>query len=271
LTIAAFQLAAAVVAVTLLTLSDHGAWAQTTRTIKIVVPNPPGGVGDFVARLLVEQIGRTHGPAMVIENRPGAGSVIGTEVVSHAAPDGNTVLITSTDLLAPHIQKSNYDPLNSLEPICYLVTLPELIAVNSTSSYATLADLLNAARAKPGELTLASTGPETVLQLGFEMLKRAAKVDMTFVPYSGGAPLVNALLGRACDVGVTLLLDIGRAVEGRQAARARYDRTDADRPAAGRANRCRIRLRELRDRLLDRTVRSGENTEGDGLKTRRLV
>ena len=188
-------LAAALAAVTLVTLSGHGASSQTTRTIKIIVPNPPGGVGDFLARLLVEQISRTHGPAMVVENRAGAGSVIGTEVVSHAAPDGNTVLITSTDLLAPHIQKSNYDPLSSLEPICYLVTVPEVIAVNSASPYVTLADLLNAARAKPGELTLASTGPETVLQLGFEMLKRAAKVDMTFVPYSGGAPMVNALLG----------------------------------------------------------------------------
>jgi tripartite-type tricarboxylate transporter receptor subunit TctC len=77
-----------------------------------------------------------------------------------------------------------------------------LIAVNGASPYATLADLLNVARAKPGELTLASTGPESVLQLGFEMLKRVAKVDMTFVPYSGGAPVVNALLGEHVTSGL---------------------------------------------------------------------
>ena len=88
-----------------------------------------------------------------------------------------------------------YDPLTSFEPICHLVSFPVVIVVNSTSSYRTLADLLNAARAKPGELTLASIGPASTVQIAFEALKRAANVDMTFVPYAGIAPAVNALLG----------------------------------------------------------------------------
>jgi tripartite-type tricarboxylate transporter receptor subunit TctC len=189
-------LSAAVMAAGLLTVSGHGGWSQTPKTIKIVVPFAPGGGADTLARLLAEQIGRSQGPTMLIENRAGAGTLIGTEAVSRAAPDGNTLLINTSDfMIRPHIRKVNFDPLTSFEPICYLVSVPLVIAVNSASPFETLADLLSAARAKPGYFTLAATGPETVTQIGVEMLKRAAKVDMIFVPYSGGGPLVNALLG----------------------------------------------------------------------------
>ena len=190
--------AAVAAALTLLsvTLLYNGAWSQTTRTVKIVVPYAPGGVDDILARLLAEQVGRAGGPTMVIENRPGAGGVIGTEIVARAAPDGNTLLVVSTPFaIDPLLRKVNYDPLTSFEPICYLVNAPTVIVVNSASPYRTLADLLNAARAKPGELTLASIGPGSTFHLGFEMLKRAAKVDMTFVPYPGNAPALNAVLG----------------------------------------------------------------------------
>src|SRR5262249_6405726 len=83
----------------------------------------------------------------------------------------------------------------SFEPVCYLVSSPGVFVVNSASPYRTLADLLDAARAKPGALTLASVGPGTAQHIGFEMLKRAANVDLTYVPYAGGAPAINALLG----------------------------------------------------------------------------
>jgi tripartite-type tricarboxylate transporter receptor subunit TctC len=98
-------------------------------------------------------------------------------------------------LIGPQVKKVSYDPLTSFEPICYLVSSPGVIVVNSSSPYRTLPDLLNAARAKPGELTFASVGPATAQHVGFERLKRAANVNMTYVPYSGGAPAINALLG----------------------------------------------------------------------------
>ena len=177
--------------------SGHGAWAQAARTIKIVVPFAAGGGADILARLLAEQIGRLQGLTIVVENRPGAGTAIGTEAVARANPDGNTVLIMNNSLVInPHLRKLNYHPLTSFESICSLVQSPQVIVVNSASPYRTLADLLDAARAKPGELTLASIGPASTLHIAFEMLKLAANVNMIFVPYSGTAPSINALLGQ---------------------------------------------------------------------------
>jgi tripartite-type tricarboxylate transporter receptor subunit TctC len=194
--LAAAVAAVVVLTVILVTLPSYGARSQTARTIKIVVPVQPGGSIDILARLLGQQIGRPPGPTVVVENRTGAGTIIGTEAVSRAAPDGNTLLINTTNLIiSPHLRKVNYDPLTSFEPICDLTHAPTFIVVNSASPYRTLADLLNAARAKPGGLTLAGSGPATTIHIAFEMLKRAANVNMTFIPYPGTAPAVSALLG----------------------------------------------------------------------------
>ncbi len=190
------QFAAAVVTITLAGLSGNDAWSQATRTIKVVVPYPPGGGNDVLARVLADQVSRAQGPTIVIENRPGAATTIGSEAVARAAPDGNTVMITSSDLIiSAHLRKLNYHPLTSFEPICDLVTSELVIAVNSASPYRTLADLLSAARARPGELTLASNGPATATHIAFAMLKRAANIEMTYVPFPGTAPTLTALLG----------------------------------------------------------------------------
>ncbi len=177
--------------------TDHSARAQIARTIRIVVPYAPGGAADIVARLVADQAGRSGGPTMVVENRPGAGGAVGTETVARATPDGTTVLVVSTPfLIDPLLRKLNYDPLHSFAPICNLVSAPTLIVVNSASPYRTLAELLDDARRRPGQITMASIGPASSFQLGFEMLKRAAKVDMIFVPYPGNGPALNAVLGQ---------------------------------------------------------------------------
>lgn len=168
-----------------------------TRTIKVVTPVPPGGTTDILARLLADLIGRRPGLGVIVENRPGAGTVIGSEMVARAAPDGNTVLINTTGILiTPYLQKAGYDPLTSFEPVCQLVSSPTVFLVNSASPYRTLDDLISAARAKPGEVSLGSIGPASPYQLGLETLKRAAKVDITYVPFAGSAPAMNALLGQ---------------------------------------------------------------------------
>lgn len=176
--------------------ADHRAAAQIARTIRIVVPYAPGGTADIVARLMADQAGRAGGPAMIVENRPGAGGAVGTETVARATPDGATLLVVSTPfLIDPLLRKLSYDPLHSFAPICNLVNAPTVIVVNSASPYHTVAEMLDDARVKPGQITMASIGPGSSFQLGFEMLKRAAKVDMTFVPYPGNAPALNAVLG----------------------------------------------------------------------------
>ena len=174
---------------------DHSAWSQA-RTIRIVAPSAPAGVNDILSRLLGDELTRARGVTTVVENRPGAGEVIGTESVARAPADGNTVLFAANPfVINPSLRKVNYDPLGSFEPICLLVTAPTLIVVNATSPYRTLAEYLDGARAKPGTVTLGSIGPGSPFHLGFEQLKQQAKVDMTFVPYPGNAAAVNALLG----------------------------------------------------------------------------
>ena len=180
----------------LIMASMSGASSEGARTVKLVVPVPPGGAGDILARQLGEQIAHAQGASVVTENRGGAATILGTESVARAAPDGNTLLLTAPYLLInPQLRKVNYDPLRSFEPICYLVRSPGVFVVNSASPYRTLRELIEAARAQPGELTFASVGPGTAHHLGFEMLKRAAGVDITYVPYTGGGPAINALLG----------------------------------------------------------------------------
>jgi tripartite-type tricarboxylate transporter receptor subunit TctC len=140
-----------------LVLTTHSASPQA-RTIKLINPFPPGGTADVIARIVTEQIGRVRGATFVIENRPGAGTVIGTEAVARAAPDGNTLLINSTSfVINPHIRQLSFDPLASFAPICNLTQSPQLLFVNNDSPYRTMGEMIAAARVKPGELTLAST------------------------------------------------------------------------------------------------------------------
>jgi tripartite-type tricarboxylate transporter receptor subunit TctC len=173
------------------------AWAQGPRTIRLMTPFAPGGGTDILARLAAEYIGRTQGVTIVIENRPGGGTVIATEAMSRAAPDGNNALIVGNSfVINPNLKKLNYDPLTSFEPICLLTRSPNIVVVHSASPYRSLGDLVDAARAKPGQVTAGVNGPATSQQIGFEMFKRAAGVDLAYIPFQGGAPAVNALLGQ---------------------------------------------------------------------------
>src|SRR5262249_23617739 len=132
-----------------LALSGYSGSAQSNRKIKIVVGVPPGGAVDTLARLLAEEISRAQALSVVVENRPGAVNIIATDAVSRATPDGNTLLLTTPAfVLNSHLRKLNYDPFTSFESICYLARTPTVIAVNSSSPYRTLPDLVNIARAK---------------------------------------------------------------------------------------------------------------------------
>ena len=198
-----------------LALLGHNAWSQSGRTIKLIVPVPAGASTDFVARLMADQVSQTHGVTVVIENRAGAGGMIGTEAAARAAPDGNTLLITgNTYLLDAQTRKANYHPVTSFEPICYLAMSPAVLVVNSASPYRTFAELLDAARAKPGELSMASIGPGSTFQMAFAMFTAAAGVKMTFVPYAGSAPAANAVLGQHVTSGFAGYAVVSEQIKG---------------------------------------------------------
>jgi len=191
--------AAILVALTALVPIGGGAWAQTPGTIRIIVPYPPGGGIDVVGRLFAQQISAAQGVTMVVEDRPGASTIIGTDFVSRAAPDGNTLLLVANSfVVAPHLRKVNYDAVKSFAPICNLVATPSILAVNKASPFRTLGDLVAAARAQPNRLTIASSSG-AALQVTYEMLRQQAHFTMTFVSYPGTPPAVTALLGGHVD------------------------------------------------------------------------
>jgi tripartite-type tricarboxylate transporter receptor subunit TctC len=172
---------------------SHDASAQT---LKIVVPYTPGSGPDILSRLMGEEIGRDKGPTVVVENHPGAGTVIGTEQVARATPDGNTVLLVANSfVINPALKRGNYEVAKNFEPVCYLAATPMVLVVQGSSPYKTLADLIAAARAKPGGLAFASGGPASSLHIAIEVLKREAKLDINYVPFGGTAPAINTLMG----------------------------------------------------------------------------
>jgi tripartite-type tricarboxylate transporter receptor subunit TctC len=177
-------------------LSVASASAQGQRQIRFIVPFPAGGGADLLIRVLAEKWGQAHGISTVIEDRPGAASVIGTEAASRAPPDGNTVaIIANSFIIHSNFKKLSYDPLTSFEPVCQLANSPQVISVNAASPYRTLTELFDDARAKPGQISNASVGPASAQHIAMEQLKLLAKVNMIFVPFNGNTPALNQLLG----------------------------------------------------------------------------
>jgi tripartite-type tricarboxylate transporter receptor subunit TctC len=197
----------------LLLVGVSPAFPQTARTIRVIISVPPGGAIDTLVRVLADQIGKTHGPTVIVESRPGAAGTIAAEAVARAAPDGNTLLInTNGNIISSILHKVNFDPVASFEPICYLVSSPQVLVVNSASPYRTLADLVAAARAKPGELSISTVGPNTTQHIAVERFKRLAGLNLTYVPFTGGTPAVNALLGQHVTAVLQNYIEVGTQI-----------------------------------------------------------
>jgi tripartite-type tricarboxylate transporter receptor subunit TctC len=148
-----------------------------------------------IARLFAQQM-QTPTQSFVVENRPGASTIIATEQVVRAAPDGATLLEVANAFVINPSLRSNmpFDPF-SLEPVCLLANSPQVMALNSASPYRSFAEFIAAAKARPGQFSYASVGPATTPHITGEMLRRVAQIDLNYVPFPGGAPAVNALLG----------------------------------------------------------------------------
>ena len=187
-------LGAAMAATVAVALTGGQAFAQS-RTIKIIVPYTPGSGPDIISRILAEQIGKTGHTTVVVENRPGGGTIIGTEAAARAEPDGNTVLLVANGFVVNAAQKKGNYSLASFEPVCNLASTPMPLVVQASSPYKTVQDLVADAKANPGKITFASGGPNTSLHVAIEVLKLATKIDVNYVPYGGTAPAINVLVG----------------------------------------------------------------------------
>ncbi len=168
-----------------------------TRPVHILVPFPPGGAVDIVARTLADELGR-HWPAnIIIDNRPGAGGTIAADATAKAAPDGYTlVIVASGHPITPYLfHKLPYNIFADFTPLTLLGSSPNLALVRGDSAIKSVADLIAAARATPGQLSYGHSGNGTSAHLAAELFKAMAKVDIVSVPYKGGAPALNDLLG----------------------------------------------------------------------------
>jgi len=168
------------------------------RPIKLIVPFPPGGGPDLIAREVATTVTTQQGWTIIIDNKPGSGGNIGMDAAAKAAPDGYTLVMGQTSNMAinPSLYaKLPYNPQKDLTPVGLVASAPLVIAVASNSPYKTLADLMNAAKANPDGINYASSGSGTVAHLATEQLQRIANVKLTHVPYKGAVQGVTDLIG----------------------------------------------------------------------------
>jgi len=181
-----------------LALGALSAWsfAYPNQPIKLVVPFPAGGSTDLVARALAPELGAALGQNIVVDNRAGAGSLIGSELVAKAPPDGYTILMAGlTNVFLPHVHKNlRFHPLDDFARIGLVADLPNVIAVNAATPYKTLAELVEADQRKPGALSFGSAGVATPSHLVCEMVNHQSKTKLSHVPYKGNAPAVSDLI-----------------------------------------------------------------------------
>jgi len=180
-----------------------GTAAYPTRNIQIIVPFPAGGPTDTVARMVAEKLQQSFGKPVIVENRPGGGTLIGAEAVMRAEADGHTILCAtvSTLAIAPTLYKQRkFNPTAALAPVILAVETPLVWAVSAKHTISTVAQLLAYAKSHPGELKFASVGRGTIPHLLGEMVKGAAGIDMQHVPYKGSAPALSDLAAGHVDV-----------------------------------------------------------------------
>jgi len=192
-----FRIAAAAVTMFTAVGTASAQSAFPSRPVHIFVPYAAGGGVDILARTLGDVVSRHWGQTVVIENRPGAGGVVASQALATSQPDGYTLIVVASGhatnpFLYPKIP---YDTFSDFAPISLLASSPNILLVRADSPFRTLSDMIAQARAKPGSLSFAHAGTGTSTHLAGELLKNLARIDINAIPYKGGAPAINDLLG----------------------------------------------------------------------------
>ena len=183
-----------------------------TRPIRLVVPFPPGGTADLLGRLAARELEARLGQPVVVENRAGAGGAVGSELVARSTPDGNTLLLSNiaSQAIGPAVNRNiTYDSVRDFTHIGLVAAVPSAIAVSAAGPFHTMAELLARARSRAGAVRFGSTGVGTSSHVKLELLKRAAGVDITHVPYRGSAPAVADVIAGQIDGLIAAVPDIG--------------------------------------------------------------
>ena len=193
------QLAAATV------LLGNSAWAQDKKLLRIIAPFPSGGNADIFARLVAQRLEAKLNQTVIVESKPGAGTMIGTEFVVRSTPDGSTLLLTSASLLTLPLSKKGmlkFDVLKDLAPVSLAVTLPLVVLCGADTPFWTLPDMIAFAKQQPGKLNVGLSGFGSVSHLAWERLQLMAGFKATIIPYAGGGPIAQALLSNVIPVGI---------------------------------------------------------------------
>ena len=225
--------------VLLLSAASAGAEDFPARQIRLIVPFPPGGPNDIIARVIGQRMSEITNQPVIIDNRGGQGGVLGTEALAKATPDGYTIAISSAGALAisPTMERVAYDPLKDLQAVTLVAKVPEMLVVATNVPAKNMAELVALAKAQPGKLNFASSGPGSLPHLAGELLKLTAKIDIVHVPYRGAAPAMNDLLGQQVQM---VFLDLPILLP--QIRPADCARSQSARPSAPRRRwRCRPR------------------------------
>ncbi len=191
-------------------------WAQRAepsfpnRPVRIVVPLAPGGGSDIVARIAAAALSEAWGQTVVVDNRPGAGSVVGTAIAAKAQPDGHTVLVSSSSLaISPALYRElPYDIRRDLLPVTLIASQPSILAVNASVAATSVKELVTLAKAQPGKLAYGSAGPGSATHLGSELFRVAAGIDLLHLPYKSAGLATNALLSGEVQVLVTNMASV---------------------------------------------------------------
>ena len=187
------------------------AQAFPSKPLRLVVPFPPGAGTDMFARVLAHKLSETLGQPVVVDNRPGGGAIIGTDIVAKSPPDGYTLLLSTTShAINPSVySKLPYDTLRDFATVTQVATVPIVLVVHPSLPVTTAQELVAFARSRPGQLNVGSSSSGTVFHLAAELLKSTAGIDMVHVPFKGGSPALAALLANQVNVLFETSLTVG--------------------------------------------------------------
>lgn len=183
-------------------IATSAAQQYPSRPIRMIVPQSAGGSTDLIARVVTQRMGDALGQSIVVDNRPGSGSINGTEMVANANPDGYTLLsVAGSFTINPALRKQlPFDPINDFTPVTLVATLPHIVIVHPSVAAKSINELIALAKARPGDINIATSGIATSTHMAAELFLHMTGTKMTHIPYKGGAPSIVAMIAGQCQV-----------------------------------------------------------------------